>query len=135
MKAYTDEQVDVLLNGYFRDHPRPRPYPDIAKDMGVDDPDVLYYLLWRVVTGYEGKDPTGPRRVYKPTVLRVNRIGQVWRPREDKAILDALEGAGQLRRPPCNIDYIASVLGRSAREVQDRLTRIMPGRSGTGFVF
>ncbi len=132
---YTDEMVDILLNEYFRDHARPTPYPTIAEIMGVSDHEGLNDLLWKVITGYNGREPRGLRRCYEPTPKRINRTGWVWQAREDAALMLALRGEGQLRRPPCDTEYVAAVLGRSWAEVEthwNQMNEDVLGREGFG---
>jgi len=131
---YSRRHIDILLNGYFRAGPRPKPFGMIAADMGLaghvaglDD------LLWKVITGYTGRDADGPRRVYRQTKARVRRNGWAWTRRDDMALVLALEGDGQRRDPPCDTAYVAAVLGRSVEEVEDRWATIRPGPYGGGF--
>lgn len=121
MSEYTDSQVDVLLDMYFRDSPRNAPWPAIATAMGVEcNQNALERLLWGVVTGYGGKDPEGPRLEYVPTPARDVRTGRVWYSRETKCLGKALRGAGQQRNPPVDIRYIAAVLARTREEVSEK---------------
>ena len=125
---YTGEQVDLLLDMYFRDHSRPVPYSTIARAMVVvatvatalPSLKALDRFLWGIITGYSGRDANGPRRKYSPGPNRQNRIGCVWFPREDRALFSALAGDGQLRKPPCDVAYISAVLARSVVEVEAR---------------
>jgi hypothetical protein len=133
---YTDRQIDILLNLYLRDHQRPAPWPAIAAAMGIeiaDSDNVLYRMLWGVVTGYDGKHPTGPRRKYVATNIREGRVGWAWRLRETELLALALEGVGQHRSPACDMTYIAAVLARSVAEVQMRWAWLRPGRTDGGF--
>jgi len=124
---YVDAEIEILIDMYFRDNPRPAPYPAIAEAMGrptresgLDD------LLWKVVTGYGGNTATGPRRkIIRRTPRRVAyRATRKWWPREDNALRAALAGEGQRRNPPCDIKYIATVLARTVTEVENRWTCI-----------
>ena len=133
LERYTAEQVDILLDLYFRDHVRPAPFPAIAKAIGVRDADGLDDLLWKVITGYDGRDPVGPRRHYVPTSGRCWRAGFVWRPREDAAIKAALVGEGRRRNPPVDVAYVAAVLARPVMEVVERWTRIRDPLRRAGF--
>jgi len=118
---YTDEQTYTLIDLYFRDHRREAPWPIIAQTMGVDNPGALDELLWKIVTGYKGKDPDGPRRVFKrPIKSRWYRKQRHWYKRENDALVAALMGKGQKRDPPCDIAYIATVLARAVDEVKDQ---------------
>lgn len=124
MNNYNDAQVDILLNLYFRNKPRPLPYPSIARAMGLTRYDGLDDLLWKVITGHSGKDATGPRRVYVPGSGRISMQGCPWRPRDDRALRAAMTGKGQLRNPACDTAYIAAVLGRPEPEVEARWATI-----------
>ncbi len=126
MNKYTDTQVDILLDYYFRDDPRPAPFPAIARAMGcaVDGLDVL---LWKVITGYGANTATGKRRVYVATAARVGRVGKTWLPREDAALRSALAGDGRLRTPPVDTAYIAAVLARDWAEVDLRWRELSTG--------
>lgn len=117
---YTRPQVDMVLDGFFRDARRPRPLAIVAQDIGLDSHEGLDDLLWKVITGYGGRDPDGPRRVYRPTLGRVWRGGWVWHGREDDALRAALAGEGQRRQPPCDVAYVATVLQRTEAEVAAR---------------
>lgn len=130
---YTAEQIDIMLNLYFRDYPRPTPYPTIALHIGVTNAEGLDDLLWKVITGYGGKTATGPRREYSRTEHRMDRTGWAWQARDDAALRAALAGDGQLRQPPCDFAYIAAVLARSVTEVEARWKEIntdILGRKG-----
>ena len=134
-RLYTAEQVAALLDLYFRDHPRPTPFPTIAdalglprKHEGLDD------LLWKLITGYAGREADGRRRFYAPAAGRQSRVGQPWHPREEAALRAALAGEGQRRHPPVDVAYIAAVLARAVEEVVTRweLIRDPIGRTGFG---
>lgn len=118
-QQYTAAQIDILLNGYFRDSPRPVPYPLLAQRMGIDRYEGLDDLVWKLCTGYGGKTPTGFRRIYDPTPERVGRAGWAWVVREESAMRAALAGEGQLRDPKCDMDYIATVLARTVDECEE----------------
>lgn len=133
MNHYTDLQIDTLLNGWFRGGPRPKPFPEIAHEMGIDDYEGLDDLKWKLITGYAGKDPRGPRREYNATSHRVGRAGEPWTGRDDDALVAALAGEGQLRDPACDTTYIAAILARSVGEVEARWEELRPGRTGEGF--
>ncbi|MBU0846515.1 hypothetical protein KKH23_04945 [Patescibacteria group bacterium] len=128
---YTGSQIDLLLDLFFRDHPRPMPWPHIARAMGVlATPKALDRLLWGVVTGYPGHDAHGPRREYAPTGPRVCRAGRAWLQREDRLLREALAGEGQLRQPPCDVAHVADVLARPAAEVTARWIELNADRLG-----
>lgn len=134
--TYTKQQIDTMLNMYFRDHKRPTPWPAVAQAIGVECTDIaLYRAVWGVFTGYGEHEQNGARRVYEPTALREPRAGWVWFDREDVALRDALEGEGQTRKPPVDIQYIASVLARPISEVEARWHKIGPAMGRTGFGF
>ena len=121
---YSDAQIDLLLDLYFRNHIRPAPWKLIANAMGISSENGLDDLLWKVVTGYNGHDPDGPRRKYAPATLRTIRHGWYWYPREDDALIASLQGQGQRRDPPCDAEYISKVLMRSENEVLVHMDRI-----------
>lgn len=129
---YSDKQINTLLDHYFRDQPRPAPWPIIARAMGTPGTwNGLDDLLWKIVTGYTGHAADGPRRA--APVRGEHRAGLTWWPREDNALHAALRGEGQRRQPPCDIDYIATVLGRPVEEVAARwewLNKDELGRAG-----
>lgn len=132
---YTGSQIDRLLNLYFRDHVRAAPYPVIAKELGLSSYDGLDDLIWKICTGYGGKDPKGPRRAYTVAVGRLNRAGLQWQEREIKALRGALAGEGQLRQPPCDVAYVAAVLARPVAEVAAKWAALNGdplGRKGFG---
>lgn len=117
MTKYSPSQIDIMLNMYFRDNPRPAPWPDVARAMRVESPDGLDDLFWKVVTGHSGKNATDPRRLYVPTAIRLSRVRAPWQPRENKVLRAALAGEGQKRSPACDVAYVATVLARSKKEV------------------
>lgn len=132
---YTDKQLDTLLNEYFREGARARPYPAIAVAMGVSNPKALDDLVWKIVTGYAGNNAAGPRRVYVATANRRSRAGAAWTKRDDDALRAALTGEGQQRKPPCDLAYIADVLARPVEEVDAHWKQISGdplGRPGFG---
>ena len=121
---------------YYRDHPRPAPYPVIAATIGaLDSLNGLDDLRWKVVTGYHGHDADGPRREYAPSRGRPWRVGRWWHPREDAALRAALTGEGQRRKPPVDVDYIAAVLARTPVEVAARWDAIKDPLRRGGFGF
>ena len=130
-RRYADDQIDILLDCYFRPGPRPAPWPVAAERMGLPRGDSagLDDLLWKVVTGCAGNDPEGPRRVYCPGARR-NRAGEAWLPREVKALEMALAGDGQRRNPPVDMAYIAAVLARPVAEVEAHWRKLHPPRRG-----
>lgn len=137
MNRYTQRQVDIMLNGYLRDHPRPKPWRQIAHEMGVPfNEEALERLLWGYGNGYGGPENDSPRKEYTPGPLRYGRSGWRWWPREDKLLRSAFAGDGTLRDPPCDAEYMAKVLARSKREVERRWKQIGPalGREGFGCV-
>lgn len=132
---YTDHQINTLLNLYFRNHQRPVPYPAIAVEMGVTSAEGLDDLVWKIITGYGGRDARGPRRAFWAADNRVDRTGWPWYGREDNALRMALAGDGQLRRPPCDTRYVAAVLARTVAEVEARWAHLNAdplGRKGFG---
>ena len=146
--TYTNGQIDILLNHYFRDAFRAMPFPVLAEEMGLGDEvpvkgwaAALNRVLWGLFTGYgnpvDPDEPTGPRqcRVYAPTGGRWPRNYKPWYTREDTALRHALGGEGQDREPPVDVAYIARVLQRDPTEVRQRwgaLTAHVLGRSGFG---
>ena len=134
-RKYDDGQISLLLDLYFRNQPRPAPWPVVGRALGVRDTTGLDDLLWKVLTGYSGNMPDGPRRA-TPRRGR-HRAGYVWWPREDGALHAALRGEGQRRCPPCDTAYIAAVLARTEEEVKVRwahLNQDTLDRSGFGLL-
>lgn len=134
MNDYTDEQIDILLNGYLRPMPRPTPWKEAATAMGVALTYTAYdRLLWGIWTGYTTK---GEVRVHNTTLNRHKRHGYPWLEREEAALLKGLAGAGQKRKPPVDVTYMAAVLARSEEEVKARWKQIGPaqGRESLGLV-
>ena len=138
MISYTPEQIDILLNCFFRDHRRHMPWKQIAERMGPDvEAGPLERLLWGIITGYGGNTEDGPRRAYAATATRERRTGWTWYARETAAMQAALTGAGRKRTPPCDIAYVAAVLQRDESEVQAKWNEMNAdplGRDG-GFGF
>ena len=136
-EAYSDTQIDTILNLFFRDHIKPTPWKDVGQAIGEDmTVKELYRVIWGRVTGYNGHDARGPRLVYKRTILREDRTGRLWHRREIDAMKAALEGAGRLRQPPCDVVYIAAVLARPEKEVAEMwalFSRDELDREGLGF--
>lgn len=138
--VYTLRMVDRLLDLYFRDCPRPMPYPDIAKELGCTNLKGLEDMVYMNVTGYSSFKIEGTkkceRREYKPTRYREDRSGRKWYKREDDALKLAMspENAGQTKRVPrCDVAYIASVLSRPEAEVAKRLQLFVNPSGPQGF--
>jgi hypothetical protein len=126
---YTDDQQSALLDHYYRDHPRPAPWPIIIKAMGISDvsgaPKGVVDLLWRLKTGHNGDDPDGPRLVHRRHgINRFHRSGQKWWPREDEALSFAKGPEGQRRHPPCDPKYMSVILARTVEEVEERWEKV-----------
>jgi len=121
--GYSDAQIDTMLDLFFRDNPRPAPAQIIADAIGEPDKfKSLYDFIGRIITGVSKREKGngGPLRSYTPTSARENREGRKWYPREDQALDRALLGAGQTRKPPVDIVYIAAVLSRTQAEIAGR---------------
>lgn len=138
MNEYTNEQLVVLVDLFFRDSPRPAPWPAIAKAMGVEGTTetALERLLWGIVTGYSGNDADCARRrvITRHPDDTFGRAFAPWHAREDKYLRKALGGEGQNRLPPVDMEYVATVLARKPAEVAKRWAHIQdPLGRGNGF--
>lgn len=123
---YSNEQVIILLDNYFRDAYRPAPFEAISDKMGVTNSSTaISRLLWGVVTGYGGAcDLTLRLAPEWPKGAERCRSGRRWWTREDHALRNALAGEGQRRKPPLTVAYIATVLARTEEEVELRWEEI-----------
>lgn len=124
MIRYTAKQIDMVLDAYFRDQPRPMPWRSIASLIGepMHDPDnALSRLVWKLTTGYT---KSGRRREYRPTSHRANRTARPWFEREITALRAGLAGEGQEREPKVDAKYMAKVLARPLLEVEDKWREI-----------
>lgn len=134
---YSDQQIDTMLNHRLRRGLRPTPWPRVAMFMGLNDTTGLEDLFWKVVTGYSGKNPDGPRRVYIPTTGgRDNHTGLPFEPREIEVMEMALLRQGQRREPACDFAYVAAILARNEDEVEAEWNKRQNdplGRAGFGF--
>ena len=136
VNKYTVLQIDTLLNGYYRKGARHKPWPDIAKEIGmVATPTALDRLRWGIITGYGARisDTMRKRRQYHATMTRVGRVGWDWEVREVADLKTILEGAGRMREPVCDVEFAAVVLARSVEEVAAKWKEIKDPLDRKGF--